>query len=50
MSSILDRIVTYKRQEVAAARERLHESELEQYALQAPPARDFRAAEWATRN
>src|SRR5947207_15681199 len=44
MSNILDRIVAYKRQEVAAARERVHEVELEQCALRAPPARDFRAA------
>ena len=43
MSNILDRIVAYKRQEVAAARERVHEVELEQCALRAPPARDFRA-------
>ncbi len=42
MNSILDRIVAYKRQEVAAARERLPEARLEQEALQAPPARDFR--------
>src|SRR5438477_1583895 len=44
MSNILDRVVAYKRQEVAAARERVHEVELEQCALRAPPARDFRAA------
>ena len=44
MSNILDRIVAYKRQEVAAARERVPEVELEPCALRAPPARDFRAA------
>jgi indole-3-glycerol phosphate synthase len=44
MSSILERIVAYKRQEVAAARQRMSEVELEQAALGTRPARDFRAA------
>jgi indole-3-glycerol phosphate synthase len=44
MSSILDRIVAYKREEVAAARRRLPEAELAARAAAAPPARDFRAA------
>jgi indole-3-glycerol phosphate synthase len=42
MSTVLDRIVAYKRQEVAAARAR--ESELAASAAAAPPVRDFRAA------
>jgi indole-3-glycerol phosphate synthase len=44
MSDILERIVATKRQEIAAARERLPESELERRALALPPARDFRGA------
>jgi len=44
MSSILDRIVAYKRQEIAAARERVSEVELEKRAASMPPTRDFRAA------
>jgi indole-3-glycerol phosphate synthase len=43
-SSILDRIVAYKRQEITAARARLAEAELEKQAAAAPPPRDFRAA------
>ncbi len=44
MSTILDRIVAYKREEVAAARRRLPEAELEARLAGLPPARDFRAA------
>jgi indole-3-glycerol phosphate synthase len=44
MSSILDRIVAYKREEVAAARRRVSEAELEARAAAAPASRDFRAA------
>ena len=46
MSSILDRIVAYKRLEIAAARARIPETQLEDSILMglAPPARDFRAA------
>ncbi len=44
MSSILDRIVTYKREEVAAARRRVPEAALEDQVAALPPARDFRAA------
>jgi indole-3-glycerol phosphate synthase len=46
MSSILDRIVSYKRQEIAAARARIPDKELEGSILMgiAPPARDFRSA------
>jgi indole-3-glycerol phosphate synthase len=43
-SSILDRIVTSKRREVAEARERLPAAELERRLATAPPVRDFRAA------
>jgi indole-3-glycerol phosphate synthase len=44
MSSILDRIVAYKRQEIAAARERVPDTQLETRLSEAPPPRDFRAA------
>jgi indole-3-glycerol phosphate synthase len=44
MSNILDRIVAYKREEVAAARRRVPEAELEAGIAALPPARDFRAA------
>jgi indole-3-glycerol phosphate synthase len=44
MASVLDRIVAYKWQEVAEARRRLPEAELERRAAAAPPPRDFRAA------
>jgi indole-3-glycerol phosphate synthase len=44
MSTILDRIVAYKHEEVAAARRRLPEAELATRAAALPPARDFRAA------
>jgi indole-3-glycerol phosphate synthase len=44
MSSILDRIVAYKRQEVAAARQRVPPADLQARAGAAPPPRDFRAA------
>ncbi len=42
--SILDDIVATKRQEVAAARQRMPLEELEARASEAPPARDFRVA------
>src|SRR6516162_1286934 len=42
--SILDEIVASKRLEVAAARLRLPQDELEARAATAPPVRDFRAA------
>ncbi|HEY7327528.1 MAG TPA: indole-3-glycerol phosphate synthase TrpC [Gemmataceae bacterium] len=46
MSNILDRIVAYKHQEIAAARTRIPDKELEDSILMgiAPPVRDFRAA------
>ncbi len=44
MGNILDRIVAYKRQEIAAARERVPDAELEKRLAAAPPPRDFRAA------
>jgi indole-3-glycerol phosphate synthase len=44
MSTILDRIVAYKRDEITAARSRLPESELERRLRDARPVRDFRAA------
>jgi indole-3-glycerol phosphate synthase len=44
MSSILDRIVADKPREIAAAKERVSEAELEHRAAAMPPARDFRAA------
>jgi indole-3-glycerol phosphate synthase len=44
MTTILERIIAYKWQELAAARGQLPEAELELRAAQAPPARDFRAA------
>jgi indole-3-glycerol phosphate synthase len=44
MSTVLDRIVAYKRQEVAAARAEVPETDLETRAAAAPPPRDFRAA------
>jgi indole-3-glycerol phosphate synthase len=43
MSSILDRIVACKRQEIAAARQRLPDAALEKRLAAAPPALDFRA-------
>jgi indole-3-glycerol phosphate synthase len=42
--SILDRIVAYKYQEIAAARSRIQEALLEERADRMPAARDFRAA------
>src|SRR5579883_3616443 len=44
MSDILEQIVATKRREIAAARGRLPEPELERLAAAAPPARDFRGA------
>jgi indole-3-glycerol phosphate synthase len=44
MSSILDRIVAYKRQEIAVARERVPDAELEKRLAAAPSPHDFRAA------
>jgi indole-3-glycerol phosphate synthase len=46
MGSILDGIVAYKRQQIATARLRLPDAQLEETLLtgQAPPVRDFRAA------
>jgi indole-3-glycerol phosphate synthase len=44
MSSILDRIVAYKWQEIAAARRRVPDGQLEKRLAEAPPTRDFRAA------
>jgi indole-3-glycerol phosphate synthase len=44
MSSILERIVAGKPREIAAAKERVSEAELERRAAVMPPARDFRAA------
>jgi indole-3-glycerol phosphate synthase len=44
MSSILDRIVAYKRQEIAEARRRVPDSQLEESLAGFPPTRDFRAA------
>jgi indole-3-glycerol phosphate synthase len=44
MSTILDGIVAYKREEIASARARLSESELEKRLAVLPPVRDFRAA------
>jgi indole-3-glycerol phosphate synthase len=44
MSNLLDRIVADKRREIAEARGRLAESELEHRLADAPPARDFRAS------
>src|SRR5262245_41648384 len=44
MSTILDRIVAAKRQELADRRARVPERELERRLADAPPVRDFRAA------
>jgi indole-3-glycerol phosphate synthase len=44
MSNVLDRIVASKRREVAEARARRPEAELERRLAEAPPVRDFRAA------
>src|SRR5208283_3762969 len=44
MSDILDKIVASKRREIAEARERISEAELEARLVEAPPVRDFRAA------
>ncbi len=44
MSTILDEIVASKRREIAEARRRVPESELERNLRDAPPVRDFRAA------
>jgi indole-3-glycerol phosphate synthase len=44
MSNILDQIVTGKRRELADARLRVGEAELERRLPEAPPVRDFRAA------
>ncbi|MBY0459102.1 MAG: indole-3-glycerol phosphate synthase TrpC, partial [Gemmataceae bacterium] len=44
MTTILDRIVATKRQEIAAARARSPDDELARRAADVPPARDFTAA------
>jgi indole-3-glycerol phosphate synthase len=44
MATILDRIVAYKPAEIAAARARVSDAELERRIASLPPARDFRAA------
>jgi indole-3-glycerol phosphate synthase len=44
MSTVLDRIVAYKRREIDEARARRPEAELERAAARTAPARDFRAA------
>ena len=44
MSTILDRIIAAKRQEIEQARARTPAAELERRAVAAPPPRDFRAA------
>jgi indole-3-glycerol phosphate synthase len=44
MTTILDEIVSHKRQEIAAARTRIPDAELERAIAGLPPARDFRAA------
>jgi indole-3-glycerol phosphate synthase len=44
MSNLLDRIVANKRREIAEARDRLAETELERRLADAPPTRDFRAS------
>jgi indole-3-glycerol phosphate synthase len=44
MTTILDRIVASKRREIAEARAKVSEAELERRLAAAPPPRDFRAA------
>jgi indole-3-glycerol phosphate synthase len=44
MSDILGRIVVSKRREIAEARDRISEAELERRLADAPPVRDFRSA------
>jgi indole-3-glycerol phosphate synthase len=44
MTTILDKIVTYKREEVAAAKAKLPLAEIEARAKDAPPVRGFRDA------
>jgi indole-3-glycerol phosphate synthase len=44
MSTILDEIVSHKREEIAVARSRMPDADLEQQLTGLPPARDFRAA------
>jgi indole-3-glycerol phosphate synthase len=44
MTTILDRIVASKHAEIAAARQRVTQAELERRCAGLPPARDFRAA------
>jgi indole-3-glycerol phosphate synthase len=44
MSTILDKIIARKPQEIAAARARVSDSELERRIAALPPTRDFRAA------
>ena len=44
MTTILDKIIAAKRREVADARARLPEADLDRRLADAPPARDFRAA------
>ncbi len=44
MSDILDRIVASKRRELAEAKQRVPQAELERRIADAVPPRDFRAA------
>ncbi len=44
MSGVLQKIVEYKRHEVAHAKSAMHHSVLEREALEAPPVRSFKAA------
>jgi indole-3-glycerol phosphate synthase len=44
MGDILERIVVSKRREIAEARDRISEAELERRLADAPPVRDFRSA------
>jgi indole-3-glycerol phosphate synthase len=44
VSNVLDRIVAYKREEIASARAQTSDAQLEARIAQTPPPRDFRAA------